>query len=450
MKKKRFAVSIVSLCLVLAMTACSATQPVMPEANSQDAAFPASYVLAKATYPEMPDYPGIDGSSADMDKWRQGVNAQHRDSAYADGLQPAMTAMMEQLLADNGGENVLCSPLNIYMALALLAECTDGDSRGQILQLLGSDSVDTLRQQANDLWNDTYRDDGIMQRVLASALWLNEDLNFHQEKLDLLAQQYYASSFRGKMGSREYDQALQDWLNSQTGGMLKDQIGDLTMDPATVLALTTTVYFKAKWTSGGFAEENTAAGIFHGTAGDTECEMMHSSYPMQYYWGDRFTAVASSFESGEMRFILPDEGCTPEDLLSDAQLAEFLMLPRSYNWENSKRIKVNRTIPKFDVGTQLKLKEDLQTLGITAVFDSSKADFSAVTQQPAYVSEATHGVRVKIDEKGCEAAAYTMIPAPTAAPPPDEVVDFTLDRPFLFVVTNAAGLPLFAGIVNQL
>jgi len=126
------------------------------------------------------------------------------------------------------------------------------------------------------------------------------------------------------------------------------------------------------------------------------------------------------------------------------------MLPRSYNWENSKRIKVNRTIPKFDVGTQLKLKEDLQTLGITAVFDSSKADFSAVTQQPAYVSEATHGVRVKIDEKGCEAAAYTMIPAPTAAPPPDEVVDFTLDRPFLFVVTNAAGLPLFAGIVNQL
>ena len=231
MKKKRFAVSIVSLCLVLAMTACSATQPVMPEANSQDAAFPVSYVLAKATYPEMPDYPGIDGSGMAMEKWRKGVSAQRRDSAYADGLQPAMTAVMEQLLADNGGENVLCSPLNIYMALALLAECTEGDSRGQILQLLGSDSVDTLRQQANDLWNDTYRDDGIMQRVLASALWLNEDLSFHQEKLDLLAQQYYASSFRGKMGSREYDQALQDWLNSQTGGMLKDQIGDLTLEP---------------------------------------------------------------------------------------------------------------------------------------------------------------------------------------------------------------------------
>ena len=38
---------------------------------------------------------------------------------------------------------------------------------------------------------------------------------------------------------------------------------------------------------------------------------------------------------------------------------------------------------------------------------------------------------------------------PRAAMPPEDEMDFTLDRPFLFVITNAGGLPLFAGIVNH-
>ena len=36
-----------------------------------------------------------------------------------------------------------------------------------------------------------------------------------------------------------------------------------------------------------------------------------------------------------------------------------------------------------------------------------------------------------------------------AAMPPEERVEFTADRPFLFVVTNFDGLPLFTGIVNN-
>ena len=434
---RKLALSAVSLCLVLALCACAA-QPVGVS------------ILAAAEYPDMPDYPGIDGSGMAMEKWRKGVSAQRRDSAYADGLQPCMQALTAQLLAKNGGENALCSPLNIYMALAMLAEITGGDSRAQILSLLGSSDVEGLRQQANDLWNDTYRDDGIMQQVLENALWLNEDLSFKQSALDTLAQQYYASAFQGKMGSDAYDQALQNWLNEQTGGLLQNQIGELHMEPSTVLALTSTVYFKAKWTSGGFHENNTAPGTFHSPTGDVACDMMHSSSQMNYYWGDRFTAVTGSFESGEMRFILPDEGHTPEDLLQDAQFLEFLTLSRAYDWENCKRMQVNRTFPKFDVEDQTKLKPALQALGITAVFDGQRADFSPVTDQPAFVSEATHGVRVKIDERGCEAAAYVMMVAPTAAPPQQlEEIDFTLDRPFLFVISNNAGLPLFVGIVNQ-
>ena len=55
-----------------------------------------------------------------------------------------------------------------------------------------------------------------------------------------------------------------------------------------------------------------------------------------------------------------------------------------------------------------------------------------------------------IDEKGCEAAAYTVIMVEeSAAMLPEEEVDFVLNRPFLFAIAGADGLPLFVGIVNQ-
>ena len=46
------------------------------------------------------------------------------------------------------------------------------------------------------------------------------------------------------------------------------------------------------------------------------------------------------------------------------------------------------------------------------------------------------------------AAAYTVMMEAGAAEPPDEEIDFTLDRPFVFAITSQDGLPLFIGIVN--
>ena len=67
-----------------------------------------------------------------------------------------------------------------------------------------------------------------------------------------------------------------------------------------------------------------------------------------------------------------------------------------------------------------------------------------------FVSSAAHAARVKIDEEGCEAAAYTVeYTSNTAAPmAPEEEIDFVLDRPFLFAITGNDGLPLFVGVVN--
>ena len=53
-----------------------------------------------------------------------------------------------------------------------------------------------------------------------------------------------------------------------------------------------------------------------------------------------------------------------------------------------------------------------------------------------------------VDEDGVKAAAYTVMILSGGMP--TERVEFTVDRPFVFVITGPGGLPLFVGVVNNM
>jgi len=97
------------------------------------------------------------------------------------------------------------------------------------------------------------------------------------------------------------------------------------------------------------------------------------------------------------------------------------------------------------------LSEGLKALGVTDVFDGCASDFSPMTDEVGgiFLSQVSHAARVEVDEEGCTAAAFTVMMACGAAMPPEEEVDFVLDRPFIFAITGESGLPLFIGIVNN-
>ena len=119
------------------------------------------------------------------------------------------------------------------------------------------------------------------------------------------------------------------------------------------------------------------------------------------------------------------------------------------NYENSKYMKVNLSVPKFDVTGSQNLASGLSQMGAPDIFDSELADFSAIAgDMPVFLTAANQAVRVQIDEEGVKAAAYIEFPGAGSAMPPEEIIDFVLDRPFLFVISKAS-VPLFAGVVNQ-
>jgi serpin B len=424
----------------------------MPKKSPLDL-IPLANQVTAAEYPKLlqkPDYGQFSDDEAyylALREWRQDQYAQHdQPEGYADSLTNFWLRSTSEFLT--GEENQVYSPLNVYMALAMLAETTDGNSRRQILKLLGHRSIDQLREQVGYVWNAHYNNDGETVSVLANSLWLDTQYSFHRPVADTLAESYYASVFYGDLGTDKMDEQLRTWINNQTGGLLKEQAEELHLEPETVFALASTVYFKAAWED-KFSENATVEDTFHGYNGDMRASFMNRTlHYATYYWGDDFGAIYLDLTgNNKMWLILPDEGKTVEDVLKSDAYLRMTLDPS--NWKNQAVVRVNLSLPKFDVAGQMDLIDGMKRLGVKDIFDSKISDFTTITNTPLLsVSKIEHAARVTIDEEGVEAAAFTVIAVDGNGFAAEEI-DFTVDRPFLFVVSSQDNLPLFAGVVTE-
>lgn len=418
-----------------------------------------SNLVAAPNYPQINPYPQPDNFQTDesyftaYEAWRKTQTEQYdQPEGYADSLAAFFRRSIFQFLSGEG--NQAYSPVNVYLAMAMLAESAAGSSRQQILDLLGASSIDNLREQAGHVWNAHYANDGPSTLLLANSLWLDDAYHFQKDTVDTLASSYYASVFHGDLGADSTNQQLRDWLNTNTRNLLTEQAKETKLSPDTMAALVSTVYFSAQWDQ-KFSEKATVSQVFHSPDGDVAADFMKRTYiDYPYYWGENFGAIRLELSgNNRMWLILPDEGKTPQDLLSSGVFLTMAQTPG--NWEQKANYKVNLSLPKFDISSQADLAEGMKALGITDVFSSHTADLSGListdgsTNNP-YVNKIDHAVRVTVDEEGCIAAAYTVIEAPSSGMPQErEVIDFTLDRPFLFLVTSRDDLPLFAGVVTN-
>ncbi len=408
------------------------------------------FAVSLAEYPEAAQF-AKEGTS-DFNKW---FSEQQRkftnEKIYVDSVTSFTKNSISVILKDDES-NKLYSPINVYLALSMLAETTDSSTRQEILNILSADRIETVREYSRNLWSVNYQDDSATKCILANSLWMNRKIKYNKELTDSLVTYYHASSFSGDMDSPEYSKAFQYWLNEQTDGFLSEYTEGLIFDSQTVLALASAINYKAKWNS-EFLPEKTHEGVFHSNQKDISCRYMNEEVNNIYYWGEKFSAVSKKFgnASGEMWFILPDIGVSVNELLKDEQAVDFICHSQKHKYSHKKSLIVNLSVPKFDVSSEIDLAQPLQGLGIEGVFNQQTADFSPLVENSdgVYVDKMTHNVRVSVDEQGCQAVAYTVMMMAGSAMPPDETIDFILDRPFIFVINGIDGLPLFVGIVNS-
>ncbi|MBQ5672012.1 MAG: hypothetical protein IIV43_06630, partial [Oscillospiraceae bacterium] len=340
---------ILALSLLLALAGCGAGE---------------DYAVARAVYPKLTSYAEeFDTVSkyeqSGMISWEKMEQA-YEDlhvamSAYHDDLQamrgeaadklPNVTDFTAETVAElfaRREENTVYSPVNLYLALAMLSEATSGDTRKVVVDLMGTDDP---RTAANALWKMLYTD-GRGMSLAANSMWMGETWPVKQSLADTLAEHYYADVFTVPMGTEAADKAMQSWLNDHTGGLLEEAVGGIQSNPNTILALMSTLYFEQMW-SNKFEESFTAPDVFHLSDGAVvETDFMHASGTGAWYQGDNFIMSARSFQDdgGRMLFILPDEGVLPDELLTDEATMEEILTAGLDNYSM-----IEWSVPKFDV-----------------------------------------------------------------------------------------------------
>ncbi len=368
----------------------------------------------------------------------------------------------------DGNENISFSPVSVYMALALAVECSDGQTREEILEALGM-SYEDVSEFTSILYskrNTSYYYNGALtgqKKVCAfeemhNSVWIDGSISVNKENAAKLAKNFNADIFSVNFKNGEADRVIKQYINDKTHGLVD---GDVKMDEETVFTLLSTLYLKEIWLELGKELDKTDEKYdFKNTNGNTtSTKLLKTNYISgRAYGGENYKSIFARTNHGyKLHFILPDEGVSAGDVFTEKNISEILSITDYESVDDEARqIHYTRVFfPEFEASFDGNIDSVLQDgLGIMEMYSPTNADFSALvnsTGQNLFCQKTVHKTNIKVDARGIEGAAITaMLGAGAAGPPPYEKVyhDFIVDRAFGFILTDPHGTVLFSGVVN--
>jgi len=375
------------------------------------------------------------------------------DLTYLVDGNTAFTFDLYQALSEKDG-NLFYSPYSISLALAMTYAGARGETERQMADTLhfiltqnhlhpAFNALD-LELASRGEGAEGKDKEGFRLNIV-NAIWGQEDYKFLSEFLDILAENYGAGlRLLDFINAPEESRiTINNWIADQTEGRIEDLIPQGVIDALTRLVLTNAIYFNAAWLN-PFDEDTTKDGTFHLLDGSKVIvPMMRQTESLGYAEGEGYQAVELPYDGRELSMVilLPNTGRFEDFEKSlDADHVGSIIQDLEYTY-------VALTMPRFEFESEFNLGDMLAAMGMPIAF-SAAADFSAMTgSRDLFIAEVLHKAFVSVDEAGTEAAAATAVVMKLTAMP-DEPVEVTVDRPFVFLIRDIeTGAILFVGRV---
>ena len=369
--------------------------------------------------------------------------------AYAQNSPDFTFKTLRQLEGAKEKKSVFISPYSIRTILSLCAEGAEGNTLSEMLETLSLPTDADQRRKEMQSVIEKINEAKNFELISTNTVWINKKLTLLKSYIDI-AQNYYKSAVKSVGFSENPEKArktINDFVAEKTKQMIKNLIPSGLITPDTRVVLTNTIYFKADWEK-SFDKKNTQMKDFWLKENEKKSVKM-------MYQKNRFSAgaygnnkiIALPYKGAEVRMwvILPE----------NKDLPALLKKIDSDLWQKFKSAVSNQevllTLPLFEFEAKYRMKEDLKAMGMSMAF-SDAANFPNISQKASLkISEVIHQAKIKVEEKGTEAAAATAVIMDLKSsgirnemPPPPFI--FTADHPFLFVIEHIASQEiLFAG-----
>ncbi|CAE7372840.1 SERPINI1 [Symbiodinium natans] len=331
-----------------------------------------------------------------------------------------------RLMTSRPGENVLISPLSISGCLSMVAA---GSTEG-------SGTEKELMSLLNSLVPGLPADSTVK---MANSAWVR-----------MLIRPDYVEAVQARFGAeaRELGESadptpINEWVKEKTFGRI-GSLFDGALDPLTVLVLVNTVFFKGSWAK-VFDVTLTKKSEFKGFSSSLPCDMMYQKEKkVAYTENGIYQAVRLPYSDKKTwaTIVLPKkEGA---DALSDVAASvdkTWAALEGELRPEE-----VELRLPRFRLSAGGSIKAALQELGLKETF-VPKGGFLKMSDNPGVcLSEVVHKATLEVNEEGTVAAAATgAVMTLCGLPAPALIMRMTVDRPFLFILSDNDGTIYFLG-----
>lgn len=343
-------------------------------------------------------------------------------------------------------QNVLISPLSVFLALAMTENGATGDTRVAMLRTLslGSDLPDTALNASTEALMELFEKQKGVELSIANSLWV--DVN-SPVRPDFLRR--CQASYRAEVSNQDFSRSeavagkINQWVNGKTKGKITDIVNAMLIAASKVI-LANAIYFRGGWTL-PFPKRETKDGVFFKETGRKSVPMMrHGSLPGAYRSGADYEGVVLPYANSNLALcaLLPHKGKSLQEVLArldSSKLFPWLAAPD-----------VDLTLPRFAFDFGNSLRPSLARMGMALALGKS-ARFSRMSEKPLFIGDVVHKTRIEVDEAGTVAAAATAVGmAPTSAPKPVPKKTLVFDRPFVVLIgERSTGAILFAGVVHD-
>jgi serine protease inhibitor len=322
-----------------------------------------------------------------------------------------------------GTNNAVLSPYSVWLLLALVSEGASGDTRDELLALLGC---------ANDAPASKHLDPICFGEVIlniATGIWTHLDFPIHQCFRET-ARVFGAEATSLDFSSPEAPRTINKWASANTRGKIPQVTEALNRDHRLFLA--NAIYFKGNWQD-PFNDFGTHSQSFHRADGSvTQVQMMHRRADRLFYEHRSVQYVLLPYAGSSLAMVigLPhsanDIGALTQSLKPD--YLDHLL-------GHMKKRDVELHLPRFNVGVHYELSPVLKNMGAHALF-SSKAGLDGISESPLFASSVVQSALCEINESGTVAAAVTTMPVPLSSRVPriDLHIRMIVDHPFHFAI----------------
>jgi serpin B len=347
-------------------------------------------------------------------------------------------------------ENSLISPLSVMLALSMVANGANGQTKSEMEELLGGNiTLDDLNEYLYTYVKNLPSDKKYKLKI-ANSIWFRDDedqLTIEKDFLQANANYYNAATYKSAFDKKTVNE-INDWVKKNTDGMIDKILNEI--DKNAVIYLINALAFDAEWDT-VYEKYSVNDGTFHALNGSIRSVEMMYSGETQYIDTGKATGFIKNYKDRKYSFValLPNEGIDINEYIASLTGESFMLAV-----SNVEHAIVSAQLPKFSYEYSIKMNDVLSSLGMPTAFNADLADFSNLgnsTNGNIFIGNVIHKTFISVDELGTKAGAVTKVEVNASGAPPTEIKYVKLDRPFIYaIIDNTTKLPFFIGTVMDI